>query len=57
MTEKKIETITVTQEDLPLSCPMPNAPLWCEHPRVFLPVDREEEVACPYCSTRYKLSK
>jgi len=29
---------TVTEADLPLSCPMPGMYLWNSHPRVFLPV-------------------
>ena len=47
---KKVE---VTEKDLPLHCPMPDAPLWARHPRVFLDVAKEGEVLCPYCSTRY----
>ena len=28
----------VTEEDLPLSCPMPQMYLWNSHPRVYLPI-------------------
>lgn len=40
---------TVTKQDLPLSCPMPDMPAWNAHPRVYLPVEDEGEVRCPYC--------
>jgi uncharacterized Zn-finger protein len=45
--------VEITQKDLPLHCPMPDAPLWSRHPRVFLDVAKEGEVLCPYCGTRY----
>ncbi|NCX94171.1 MAG: zinc-finger domain-containing protein [Gammaproteobacteria bacterium] len=45
----------VTSKDLPLSCPMAGAPLWSQHPRVFLPIDRTGEAVCPYCSAKYVL--
>ena len=46
-------TIEITADDLPLHCPPPTAPLWCQHPRVFLDVLHNGEAVCPYCSTRY----
>ena len=45
--------VEVTEKDLPLHCPMPGAPLWARHPRVFLDVVKEGEVLCPYCGTRF----
>jgi len=45
--------VEVTQKDLPLHCPLPGAPLWSRHPRVFLDVAKEREVLCPYCGTKY----
>jgi uncharacterized Zn-finger protein len=45
--------VEVTEKDLPLHCPMPGAPLWARHPRVFLDVARVHESLCPYCGTRY----
>jgi uncharacterized Zn-finger protein len=45
--------VEITEKDLPLHCPMPDAPLWARHPRVFLDVAREGESRCPYCSTVY----
>ena len=48
--------VTVTQADLPLACPLPDAPLWARHPRVFLDVADSGEARCPYCGTRYRYS-
>jgi uncharacterized Zn-finger protein len=45
--------IEITAHDLPLHCPMPDAPLWARHPRVFLDVTHTGEVVCPYCSAHY----
>ena len=45
--------VDVTEKDLPLHCPMLDAPLWARHPRVFLDVAREGESRCPYCATLY----
>ena len=49
----KEREVTVTEKDLPLHCPMPGAPLWSRHPRVFLDVVKEGTALCPYCGTRY----
>lgn len=60
MSEKTAETqevVEVSQSDLPIHCPMPNAPLWSSHPRVFLPMNSSGEAKCSYCGTRYKLAK
>ena len=50
--------VAITAHDLPLSCPRPGSPLWARHPRVFLDVlnNPRGEAACPYCSTKYRLS-
>jgi len=45
--------VTVTAKDLPLHCPLPGAPLWARHPRVFLDVARQGHALCPYCGTMY----
>ena len=45
--------VDLTEKDLPLHCPMPGAPLWSRHPRVFLDVVKSWEALCPYCGTRY----
>ena len=50
-------TVTVSPQDLPLSCPMPDADKWNAHPRVFLPLsERTRQRDCPYCGTRYILA-
>lgn len=45
----------VCRRDLPVSCPSDLSPLWCSHPRVFLPLEDQGEATCPYCSARYIL--
>ena len=45
----------VSHSDLPLSCPMPGMYLWNSHPKVFLPIEKEGAVRCPYCSAEYTL--
>ncbi len=45
----------VTRKDLPLSCPMPGMYLWNSHPKVYLPIETEGTVKCPYCGARYTL--
>ncbi|GAA5184158.1 hypothetical protein GCM10025771_37540 [Niveibacterium umoris] len=49
----KSQTIAVTAKDLPLHCPMPDAPLWARHPRVFLDPLKTGEAKCPYCGAQY----
>jgi uncharacterized Zn-finger protein len=46
---------SVTQADLPLSCPMPGMYLWNSHPKVYLPIDSEKVSKCPYCGAVYTL--
>ena len=53
-TEKKY---LVTQDDLPLSCPMPRMKLWNAHPRVYLPIEETGEEQCPYCGAVYILER
>lgn len=48
--------IRVTAAELPLHCPLPGAPLWARHPRVFLDVVATGEALCPYCGTHYVFS-
>ena len=47
----------VTQDDLPLSCPMPAMSLWNSHPRVYLPIEKTGFAQCPYCSAEYVLKR
>ena len=51
----KSRQVEVTEKDLPLHCPMPGAPLWARHPRVFLDVAKQGHALCPYCGTKYTL--
>ncbi len=46
---------TVTPQDLPLSCPMPDMTLWNSHPRVYLPIEETGFAKCPYCGAEYTL--
>jgi uncharacterized Zn-finger protein len=46
----------VKPRDLPLSCPMPDMPVWNAHPRVYLDIETKGEVACPYCGALFTLS-
>ena len=50
------ETIKVTRNDLPLSCPRPGDGLAGMHPRVYLPIEKTGVAVCPYCGARYELT-
>ncbi|HMA31816.1 MAG TPA: zinc-finger domain-containing protein [Casimicrobiaceae bacterium] len=52
---REMPLVVVQAKDLPVYCPNPAMPLWSSHPRVYLDVVDEGEVACPYCGTRYRL--
>ncbi len=45
----------ITQQSLPLCCPLPTHRLWDAHPRVYLPIAKTNQVTCPYCGTEYIL--
>ncbi|MBP9721977.1 MAG: zinc-finger domain-containing protein [Gammaproteobacteria bacterium] len=47
----------VNKNELPLSCPMPDMETWSLHPKIYLPIAETGEAICPYCSTRYILSR
>ena len=49
--------ITVTEDDLPLHCPLERMRLWDSHPRVYLPIENTGEEACPYCGTKFRLQR
>ena len=53
MADASKEEVKVTAQDLPLHCPMGDAPLWARHPRVFLDVAKGGRAMCPYCGTQY----
>ncbi len=50
-------TYEVSRADLPLSCPMPGMPVWCSHPKVYLPIEATGKAKCPYCGADYVLVK
>lgn len=54
---KTQETIVVSADDLPLSCPRPQDEVWNMHPRVYLPIEKSGEEVCPYCGTKYVLKQ
>jgi uncharacterized Zn-finger protein len=47
----------VTVHDLPLSCPMPDIPLWNTHPKVYLAIEATGFAVCPYCGAHFELIK
>jgi len=47
----------VTNDMLPLHCPLPEMSLWNSHPRVYLPIEKTGEAKCPYCGTEYSLKE
>ncbi|HLW25139.1 MAG TPA: zinc-finger domain-containing protein [Steroidobacteraceae bacterium] len=46
---------SVTDDDLPLSCPMPGMHLWNSHPRVYLAIEQTGWAKCNYCGAEYTL--
>lgn len=48
---------TVTEADLPLSCPMPGMLLWNSHPRVYLAIAETGWAKCSYCGAEYTLQR
>lgn len=50
-----VKRYEISKKDLPLHCPMPSMSLWNSHPRVFLAIEEDGEVACPYCGAVYAL--
>lgn len=51
----EVEPRVVTRAELPLSCPLPEAPLWSAHPKVYLPIEANGAATCPYCGARFIL--
>ena len=45
----------VTENELPVHCPMPGSSLWNSHPQVFIAFDKSGEGKCPYCGAEYHL--
>lgn len=46
--------VVVTAQDLPLTCPRPDTPVWNQHPRVVIDLHNGEG-KCQYCGTVYHL--
>ncbi|MFC2540227.1 zinc-finger domain-containing protein [Neisseria sicca] len=49
------ETVIIYPKDLPLHCSGPNHETWNGHPCVFLPIQSDSDIECPYCGMRYHL--
>jgi uncharacterized Zn-finger protein len=56
LTHQHSSQVEVTSTMLPLSCPMPDAPLWNAHPKVFLPIADTGKATCPYCGMHYVMT-
>lgn len=55
-TQDSQQSIAISREDLPLSCPRSQDEVWNMHPRVYLPIEQSGDAVCPYCGVRYQLS-
>lgn len=53
--EKVIEVVKISPHDLPLHCAGSHTQSWNGHPRVFLPIQSNSQIECPYCGTIYQL--
>lgn len=49
------EVVVLTPHDLPLYCSGSHTETWNGHPRVFLPIQSNGHIDCPYCGTTYRL--
>ncbi len=45
----------LSEEDLPLHCPLPSMSLWNSHPKVYLPIEDTGHAKCPYCGAEFSL--
>ncbi|CAM3846118.1 Zinc finger CHCC-type domain-containing protein OS=Castellaniella defragrans (strain DSM / CCUG 39792 / 65Phen) OX=1437824 GN=BN940_14481 PE=4 SV=1 [Castellaniella denitrificans] len=54
-TARNQDIVEVGAEDLPVYCPGPKAPLWSQHPRIYIEVVKSHVARCQYCGTRYAL--
>ncbi len=48
-------TFYITQDQLPLHCPLPAMSLWNQHPRVYLAIADTGKSKCPYCGSEFIL--
>ncbi len=51
------DSYVVSEEDLPVHCPMTGSSLWNSHPQVFIAFDKNGEGKCPYCGAEYRLKE
>lgn len=49
------DIILVEAQDLPVYCPGPKAPLWSQHPRIYIEVVKNGVAKCQYCGAKYAL--
>ncbi|QMT30650.1 zinc-finger domain-containing protein [Alysiella filiformis] len=49
------QIIDITPHDLPLHCAGADNETWNGHPRVFLPIQSNSQIECPYCGAVYRL--
>lgn len=52
---KHDDIIRVGAEDLPVYCPGPKAPLWSQHPRIYIEIVKNGVSRCQYCGALYAL--
>ena len=50
-----VQTREIAHSELPLFCPGEDTTLWSQHPRVYLPIEKDGDALCPYCVTRFIL--
>ena len=50
-----VQTHEIGRNELPLFCPRDDTTLWSQHPRIYLPIEKDGDILCPYCGTRFIL--
>lgn len=55
MEPTKNNIVHITPSNLPLECFGQHTQLWNGHPRVFLPIQSNSQIECPYCGTVFQL--
>lgn len=51
------DIILVGADDLPVYCPGPKAPLWSQHPRIYIEIVKNGVAKCQYCGAKYALKE
>ncbi len=49
------QVVKVSRAELPVHCPTEAMGLWNSHPRVYIALEENPAVNCPYCGTRFEL--